>query len=224
MPVTKNNGRHWKEETSLDIYYHFRRSCRNLRHDCPFRCLSSSCLCLKLPLSQQNGSPELSSPAPVQRLTLFSHLSRWVKSWATLPALLRERTVFSPGVVAEGQGANSSCCHSYICKSPSDRSFKSVPSHDTDILLHTTRQCLSPFKIQTGARCLKLCLIVLVSCCFCCFCVSCWRWHKRQGLEHLTKRSIHLPSISRAPRHSWNCAGREDPADLLKLFSAAWNN
>ena len=75
-------------------------------------------------------------------------------------------TVFSPGVVAEGQGANSLHCHSYICKRPSDQSFKSIPSHCIDILLHTTRQCLSPFKIQTGTRCLKLCLIVLVCCCF----------------------------------------------------------
>lgn len=134
-------------------------------------------------------------------------------------------TVFSSGVIAGGQGATSLCCHSYTWKRTSDQSFKSIPSHGTDILVHATRQCLSPFKIKTGAGYLRLCLIVLsVCCCFRCFCVSWWRWHKRQELEHLTKRSIHLLSISRAPRHSRNYAGREDPADLWKLFSAAGNS
>lgn len=216
--------KHQKEETSLDIHYHFRRGCRNLRWLSfqMFEFIVSLPEVTIVPAEQFTWVLLTCSSAMSDQ---FSHWSQWVQSWATLPALLRKRaTVFSPGVVAEGQGANSLCCHSYICKSPSDQSFKSIPSHDIDILLHTTRQCLSPFKIETGARCLKLCLIVLVSCCFCCFCVSCRRWHKRQGLEQLTKRSIHLPSISRAPRHSWNCAGREDPADLLKLFSAARNN
>lgn len=70
-------------------------------------------------------------------------------------------TIFIPEAVAEGQGANSLCCHSYICKRLSDQNFKSIPSHGIDILLRGTRQCLSPFKIKNGAWCLKLCLIVL---------------------------------------------------------------
>lgn len=169
--------------------------------------------------------PEVTIVTP-QQFTWALHLPQftseiglWVMSQATLPALLRESNSFQ---------ARSCSWRTrtlpQLHLQEATWSFKSIPSLGRDIWLHTTRQCLSPFRIQTAAWCLKLCFIVLCCCCLCCFCVSCCRWHKRQGLEHLTKRSIHLLSISRALRQGWNYATREDPEDLSKLLSIAWTN
>lgn len=161
--------------------------------------------------------PEVTIVTP-QKFTWALHLPQftseiglWVMSQATLPALLRESNSFQ---------ARSCSWRTrtlpQLHLQEATWSFKSIPSPGRDIWLHSTRQCLSPFRIQTAAWCLKLCFIVLCCCCLCCFCVSCWRWHKRQGLEHLTKRSIHsCPSAGH-----WGRAGTMLQGKILKTFQS----